>query len=56
MEMNLGTLLVLIGVIMAVIDFFVDTQRWHRHGLLILAVVLIGIGVLLGPEVLVEVD
>ena len=46
--MNLGTLLVLLGVVCAVLDVFLTTS-FGRVRLLVVAVVLIGIGVLAGP-------
>lgn len=48
----MGSILVLLGVIFAVLDFFIPDRIDNRlrGGLLTLAVVLIGIGVLLGAE------
>jgi len=46
--MNLGTFLVLLGVVCAVLDIFLTT-KFGRVRLLVVAVILIGIGVLLGP-------
>lgn len=47
--MDLGALLVLVGILLAVIDVFVPADSRFRNGsLLHVAVILIGIGVLLG--------
>ena len=49
--MDLGAVLVIVGVILAVIDLAVQpsgTPTWTRRGLLAFAVILIGVGVLLG--------
>lgn len=43
--MELGTLLVLLGIILAVVSLFIAA---HTHRLLTAAVVLIGVGVLAG--------
>jgi hypothetical protein len=46
--MNLGTILVLIGTILAAIDFFTVDYRLGGRSLLAAGVILIGAGVLVG--------
>lgn len=52
--MNLGTVLVLVGTILAALDFLTDANTngtWYgNRRILVLGVVLIGIGVLVGAE------
>jgi cell division protein FtsL len=43
--MELGTLLVLLGIILAVVSVFITT---HTHRILTASVILIGVGVLAG--------
>ncbi len=62
--MNIATILVLIGTVLAVVDFFLHSHVtnqtndvWYgNRRVLTLGVILIGIGVLLGPEVLLNVS
>lgn len=56
--MNLGSFLVLLGIILAALDYlffhYTKGSGPYRAGILHLAIILIGIGVLCGPNVLIH--